>query len=104
MVRFIYRVTWVCDLQYGALTCSNTVSSILERVIKKSILLAYFRNSEQRNCQIRDPLFFLFVNRARVSQVPPFQNNVRVILPPYRFASVFVFFAIFSLFVFLTSL
>ena len=76
----------VCYLHYGALTWpfgillpSNTVSSVLERVIKKSILLAYFRDSGKRNCYIRDPLFFLFVNRARE---PLYQPPVWIILPP----------------------
>ena len=39
-----------------------------ERVIRKSILLAYSCDSGKRNFYIRDPLFFLFVNCARDPQ------------------------------------
>ena len=42
-----------------------------EQVIKKSILLDYFRDSGKRNFCIRDPLFFPFVNRARDPPVQP---------------------------------
>ena len=36
---------------------------MLEQVIKKSILLAYFHDSGKQNFYFRDPIFFPFANR-----------------------------------------
>lgn len=56
---------WLSHSQFCFLP---TLFLVLEQVIKKSILLAYFHDSGKQNFYFRDPIFFPFANR----EPPPF--------------------------------
>ena len=76
MVRLVYQEwlryvicnmePWLCHLR---LCFILALFLVLEQVIKKSILPAYFHNSGKQNFHIHDPLFFSFVNHVR--DIPP---------------------------------
>ena len=50
---------------------------MLEQVIKKSVLLAYFHDSGKQNFYFRDPIFFPFANRE--PPPPPFYDPLYII-------------------------
>ena len=77
----VYREWLVCDLQYGALTLPFTILLSLNTVfiictnrsLKRVYYLIIFVNRENEIVMsaIRDPLFFLFVIRARDPPLRP---------------------------------
>ena len=60
--------SWSLEIDYSrapGLGAEQKARGLWQRDCKKSILIAYFRDSGKRNFYIRDPLFFPFVNYAR---------------------------------------